>query len=142
MLQKISLETQTINNSLIFDIFIEPKDKDNKSVFFTKILKRISEDFSWDTEHLIQKNLKDIIDNGKLSIEISYDDFIDAIVGVINREDYINELEFVIKKEIPQEIHIRKMQKEAVEATYPFFNQIFFIESKVYYLILCLGYSD
>ncbi len=142
VLESISNKTQQVNYNLIYDLYTVSKSRcKDKNEFFINILPEITDDFSWDNENVVRKNKNEILTNTKFSDIISYKDFIDKTISLVE-QDYRKNLENILKEEFPRNVDVVAIKKDIIDYIYPFFDVVFVVETNEEYALLAIGYGD
>jgi hypothetical protein len=140
LLDRIKNETQEINHNFIYDFLAKNKEDVSRNDFLTNSLKKISNDYEYGENEILTGDPSEILRNKKYSENISFGDFVDYLIKTIP-VGYKNELitafdDFVSRAEI------YKFDYDIVELIYPYFDNIFFIETQNNYIVFSLGYVD
>lgn len=141
LLEKIETTTREINKNFIFDFLFGNKAELSKDDFFEKSLLKISDDYKWDERKILSSNLKEILNNPEYNLKIFYNELITNLAETIPA-GYMDELGKLLSlNQIPVAL-INKFTIKSVSLVYPYFDNIFFIETQDQYIFFSLGYID
>lgn len=141
MLKKIETETPEINKNFIFDFFVGDKAKIVRDDFLGESLREVSDNYEWDKQKKLLADLKKILNDQKYSSQIASAEFLVALAKTIPA-GYQDEIKELLEKNRILDSVINKFTPESISLVYPYFDNIFFIETANQYVFFSLGYID